>query len=82
AESGYHALFVNATDLAGNRVQAVFVFNNEDISTTTTPSPTSPTEPQLDLSASLGIMGIGVYLGIIIGIFVWPRLRGKRPSAG
>jgi hypothetical protein len=79
---GYHALFVNATDLAGNRVQIVFGFIAEDISTnptTTTPfTTTGPTEPILDLPASLGIMGIGMYLGIILGIFVWPRLRSKK----
>ncbi|MFX1331533.1 MAG: hypothetical protein ACFE9W_08255 [Promethearchaeota archaeon] len=84
---GNHALFVNATDNAGNSILSVFVFITEEpstitSSTTTTFSPTSPTEPQLDLPASLGIMGIGVYLGIIIGIFIWPRLRGNRPSTG
>ncbi|MFX1272896.1 MAG: hypothetical protein ACFFAX_14505, partial [Promethearchaeota archaeon] len=90
AGEGNHALFVIATDYAGNSRMNVFVFITEEMSTTsatttstaTTPSPTSPAEPRLDLPASLGIMGIGVYLGLIIGIFVWPRLRGRRPSVG
>ncbi|MFW9911092.1 MAG: hypothetical protein ACFFEU_01385 [Candidatus Thorarchaeota archaeon] len=74
AGAGNHALFVNATDYAGNCILKVFVF--------TTSSSASPTASILDLPASLGIMGIGVYLGILIGIFIWPRLRGRRPSAG
>jgi hypothetical protein len=82
--SGYHALFVNATDIAGNSIQVGFVLITEDTSTAittaipTTTTPTKPAEPELDLPASLGIMGIGIYLGIILGIFVWPRMRSKK----
>ncbi|MFW9888464.1 MAG: hypothetical protein ACFFER_09790, partial [Candidatus Thorarchaeota archaeon] len=72
AGAGNHALFVNATDYAGNSILSVFVF--------TTSSQTSPTASILDLPASLAIMGIGVYLGIIIGVFIWPRLRDRKPS--
>ncbi|MFW9968404.1 MAG: hypothetical protein ACFFEA_14720 [Candidatus Thorarchaeota archaeon] len=84
AGEGYHALFVNATDLAGNEIQAVFVFVIYDVSTTasttttsvtTTPTTPLPTGPAIDIPASLGIMGIGIYLGLVIGIFVLPRLK-------
>ena len=90
AGEGYHALFVNATDLAGNEIQVVFVFVIDDVSTTAsttttsvTTSPTTPlpTGPAIDIPASLGIMGIGIYLGLIVGIFVWPRLKRSKATS-
>jgi hypothetical protein len=86
---GYHALFVNATDIAGNVLQVVFVFLTADATTTITTTTstttstiatTEPSGPSIDIPASLGIMGIGIYLGIILGIFVWPRLRSGKTS--
>ena len=74
AGAGNHALFVNATDSAGNSILSVFVF--------TTSSSAGMTASILDLPASLGIMGIGIYLGIMIGVFIWPRFRDRRSSAG
>jgi hypothetical protein len=78
---GHHALLVNATDQAGNVVQEVFVFLITDTSTTTTTTSTvTTTEPigsSIDIPASLAIMGIGIYLGILLGIFVLPRLKKK-----
>ncbi|MHA1925709.1 MAG: hypothetical protein ACW974_07315, partial [Candidatus Thorarchaeota archaeon] len=48
--------------------------------TTSTIATTEPSGPSIDIPASLGIMGIGIYLGIILGIFVWPRLRSGKTS--
>ncbi|MGY5877077.1 MAG: hypothetical protein RTU30_15100, partial [Candidatus Thorarchaeota archaeon] len=100
---GYHALFVNATDVAGNWVQAVFVFITTDtgissttttitttVTTTTTqpttsPStsvtpttPTIPSGPAVDLSTTLGLMGLGIGIGIGITLLIVQLLRRRK----
>jgi hypothetical protein len=80
--TGFHVLFVNATDAAGNHDQSVFAFSTVEPTGTTTTSSTStePAGPDLNLPASLGIMGIGIYLGIVLAVFLWPRLKSRKTS--
>ncbi|MFW9794596.1 MAG: hypothetical protein ACFFEE_09860, partial [Candidatus Thorarchaeota archaeon] len=78
---GYHSLFVNATDEAGNTVQVVFVFlivSGTDTTTTTY-------YPPIDLPASLGILVVGLTVGIgvtliLLQILTRRRLRGSSAS--
>jgi hypothetical protein len=85
-DKGYHALFVNATDIAGNRVQAVFIFITVDASTTSATSTTTTTTttsvtttettgPTMDIPTSLVLTGIGVYIGIVLAYSVFKRRR-------
>jgi hypothetical protein len=63
-DGGYHSLFVNTTDDAGNRLQTVFVFNvnEEAISSITTTTTTLSNAIALSLATLL----IGCGLGCII----------------
>ncbi|MFW9926079.1 MAG: hypothetical protein ACFFDM_04850, partial [Candidatus Thorarchaeota archaeon] len=67
---GFHSLFVDATDAAGNWIQVVFVFqidnglNNETTTTSTTIG------ISIDLPTSLGILGIGVGIGIGLSFLI------------
>ena len=80
---GYHSLFVNATDEAGNWIQVVFVFHvNGGIITTTSPTTGNP---PVDLPTSLGLLGIGIGVGIgvsflILHLLTRRKLKGSSAS--
>jgi len=78
----HYTLFVNAREYAINSMLGVFVFITEEASTTTSSTTTTPSsgpsDPQLALPASFGIMGFSVYLGVLLGIFILPHLRDGR----
>ncbi len=63
-DDGFHSLFVNATDEAGNWIQVVFVFKVDNgLNNGSATTYTSIGIP-IDILTNLGILGIGVGIGI------------------
>jgi hypothetical protein len=77
-DDGYHALFVNASDNAGNWIQVVFVFqiDNGLNSKTTTTSTTVRTS--MDLATSFSILGIGVGMGVFVTLLIQQFLTRRK----
>ena len=80
-DDGFHSLFIEATDEAGNWIQVVFVFviDNTGGNGTTTPS-TTPGIP-IDFAAGLGILALGVGLGVGVSFLILQVLTRRKPKA-
>ena len=80
-DDGYHSLFIQAVDEAGNWIQVVFIFKIDNGLDNGTTTPSTTIGLPVDLPTSLGLLGIGVGVGAGLSIIIFQILTRRKSKS-